>query len=234
MQNIGRVFNQEWTFPIRSPRVEITLKKGSENETWYIRYSHYKSAWKIDNKVLTAQNMQISAGGMHFFLNLPPLSDEYLFEIENLAQIVLDAKDRLVTFEDLYKQLRKKIRKSKIKSREHYQTLLSFSKCFIKISISDTIGNTMVVWRVHKEHLKNFQAIKRMVQHIKIDSSDVKETVHLSYMDKQKRPKRPRKTDAQAKSMKTHSLTVLKKESERAEPRLSAVTGRKHERTSSI
>lgn len=191
MQNIGKIYNQEWEFPIRTPNLQIYIQQGSENETWYIKYSKNRSLWKIDNKLIKEQNFQISLGFVRFFLYLPPLSDEYLYEIEKIAQIILDAKDTPVTFEALYRRLRKLYETSELKPKKHYLAMLSFSKCFIQISISDTIGNKIVTWRVHKDNLSTFKSIKRMVQNIYIDTTEVEETVRLFYVQKPKKPQRP-------------------------------------------
>lgn len=191
MSSIGKIYNHEWSFPVRALSLQLYIQRGNDNEIWYIRYSTNRSLWKIDNKLIKVQNFQITFGLARFFLYLPPVSDEYLYEIERIAQVILDAKDMYVTTEVLYKKLRKTYDKSELKPKKHYSTMLSFSKCFIEISISDTFGKELVVWRVHKDNLETFKAIKKMVQNIYIDTTGTGETVKLFYTPKPKKPKRP-------------------------------------------
>ncbi|KAI5192599.1 hypothetical protein NECID01_2005 [Nematocida sp. AWRm77] len=201
MQNIGRLFSQEWMLPVKSLSLLIVFKSPRQEDTWKLKYSHSEKAWHLNGRVLHSTKIaEISFMGTDYFLALQQPSDGYLHEIEEVAALILSTEKKQRTLSSIYRALRRESAAYRVsstpekascavfpKEKSHYKSLLAASKCFIKISLEDTLGKRKVVWKVNKGQIENFKRVKASTQTVLVELADQKESISLFY----KEPQRP-------------------------------------------
>ncbi|OAG31781.1 hypothetical protein NEDG_00256 [Nematocida displodere] len=181
MQVLGRCFNEEWMLPVRALSLRVIFKKQRERETWTVSYSMEKQEWVLNDAPIANPSMlELSFEGIKYFLALAHPSEEFLHGIEEVASIILKARKK----ERSLKSVLAKLYATKgrgVQPAKHYESLLEHSKCFIKMTLEDTMGHSCTRWRVNKAQLKNFRKIKASTQTIIVEVVDQKESVSLFY-----------------------------------------------------
>ncbi|EHY64427.1 hypothetical protein NERG_02504 [Nematocida ausubeli] len=183
MHSIGCLLYHELSIPIRSLSLKIQIQCKYDVDTYFVLYNEKRKTWIMDDELLTIQNTLISLPSANFILSLPIPSDKYLYEIEDIAVLILNEKDQPVYFKTLYKKIKTKYGE-KTKPKKYYAALLADSICFIQIRMFDAIGNSLKIWKVDKTNLGNFQKMKNMQQSISINTTDLMEKVNVSYDQK--------------------------------------------------
>lgn len=183
MYSIGRIFNRDWMLPIKSLSVRVIVKNAVHKKQWNIEYSRRSSRWCVDGSAVDIKGAsELHFEGAQYFLVLASPPKEYIYEIEEISNIIMQSQKKQRTLRSIYREM-KKIHGKEAKTLIHYRSILKMSKCFIQISMEDTLGRKRVIWRVNMQQLKNFRAIKSSIQTVVIETVNQKESINVFYIE---------------------------------------------------
>ncbi|KAI5190226.1 hypothetical protein NEMIN01_0925 [Nematocida minor] len=159
--------------------LKVLFVSRTGREVWTARYRKETNCWIVNNETVgVLSSTEILFQGRPYFISLSTPSDAYLYEIEELSEILQRCPKK--PFEDLCKEIKAKQPRAAKKSR-YYQQILRSSNCFMKTRTLDMFRRKQTRWEVNAEEFSNFKKVKLSVQNIIVTVEEEKETIGLFY-----------------------------------------------------
>ncbi|KAI5181329.1 hypothetical protein NEOKW01_1523 [Nematocida sp. AWRm80] len=181
MESFGRVFNDDWSLPIKSSLVNIIFKSHSQKQSWQISYDHQKQAWRINNlEILPGQVGEILFEGLKYYVSFTRPIEGYFQEINQIASVINSSKLKTLQYKQIHRQLKKHF-PADSQTKRNYKSILRSSGCFIRVILTNTFGEKQIHWGTNKKCLEDLKASWAATQNIVINSKLPNLEVSLFY-----------------------------------------------------